>query len=208
MKLKILKQFIKIIKQQDKDFFIEDIYNSKDITKEDIIKILLEEDNSNSNKNIVVKYVIDLKYTIESKLFKQILNYLSFSYKEEQDKNIGDAICILLEYGASNINQLKLQSLKTLLENIKDDKTKKIFFENYTETLFLQKNDDDFNLYLLKEYFTHNVDNKNYKNYIDYIFSTTQYDTFIKAIIDNICDSDNKELVKYVITKCLEKNKF
>lgn len=202
-RVKIFKKFIEVIEIQDKELFVEEIYNSKLIDLHNIVKTLIEASNADSNKNIVVKYTNELiKQNMEPELFKQISDYLSSSYNKTQDKETGTTLCAVLEY-SPNINQTKLQVLKNIFENLV--KTEKQFLTDYIEMLYSKNNDIDFNLYVLNKYFSYNVNiNSNniaLKSYIDYIWDNNKYDTNIKAILKEICKSNNVELIEYVVSK-------
>ncbi len=204
VRVKIFKKFIEVIEIQDKELFVEEIYNSEVIDLHNIVKTLIEISNADLNKNIAIKYINELikRHNIDTELFKQIVDYLSCLYNKTQDKEIGTTLCAVLEY-SSNINKTKLQVLKNILENIV--KTEKQFLIDYIEMLYSKNNDIDFNLYLLNKYFSYNVNinsnNITLKSYIDYIWDNNKYDTNIKSILKEICKSNNVELIEYVVSK-------
>lgn len=88
---------------------------------------------------------------------------------------------------------------------LKLNKTTSSFIKNSIGVLFSKENTSELNLYLLDIYFQSQTESApimpTLKAYIDYMWENRGDNKSIDSIINSICNSNNIEIIKYLVIK-------
>lgn len=150
------------------------------------------------------KYITKLSELgcIDSVAGRQGIEFICKNYGLSEYKNeINEVIRKI--YLRTNDDEAKTKLLTEIFKYIKD--LKNTFLFSNMIYLFKEENSENLNFLLLKEFFEcklPNISIQELEKYINYIWDRKNYNqTIVDSILESICKSENRDMIKYVVLK-------